>query len=160
MSKFSFFLATPPIKLKVEPNIHGVLLIANHLDQSRWWTNQKYWTAVRCNLLHSFWEVHNCVAPFYQPRKLHEFGAEKPIFWDGPAHFNFFTIYFTVWSHILSTVGNARTTLLFAAVRILGTYYSTCSLLIAFILPKHSQIFLVYLEDKWSNGICFQQMCF
>ncbi len=78
---------------------------------------------------------------FYQPRKQHEFGAEKSISWDKPAHFDFFTINFTVWSHILSTVGNARTTLLFAAARIPGTYYSTCSLLIGFILANHWQIF-------------------
>jgi hypothetical protein len=29
-----FFLATPPINLKLELHIHGGLLIANHLDQS------------------------------------------------------------------------------------------------------------------------------
>jgi len=38
------------------------LLLANHLDQSLWSTNQKYWATVRCHLLHSFLEVH-CVAP-------------------------------------------------------------------------------------------------
>jgi hypothetical protein len=27
----------------------------------------------------SFWEAHNCVAPFTSLGKLHEFGAEKPI---------------------------------------------------------------------------------
>jgi len=37
------------------------LLIANHLDQSLWSTNQKYWAAVRSNLLQSFL---NCVAAF------------------------------------------------------------------------------------------------
>jgi hypothetical protein len=51
-------------------------------------------------------EVHN-VAPFTSQGKLHEFGAEKPISWAKPAHFNFFTIKFTVWSHILSTGGDA-----------------------------------------------------
>jgi hypothetical protein len=29
------------------------------------------------NLLHSFLEVHNCVAPFTSHGKLHEFGAEN-----------------------------------------------------------------------------------
>ncbi len=58
-----------------------VLLIANHLDQSLWSNNQKYWAAVRYNLLHSFLEVHNCVASFTSYGKLHEFGAEKPIPW-------------------------------------------------------------------------------
>jgi hypothetical protein len=33
----------------------------------------------QAHLLHSFWEVHNCVAPFTSQGELHEFGAEKPI---------------------------------------------------------------------------------
>jgi hypothetical protein len=42
--------------------------------------------------------------------KLHEFGAEKTISLAKPAEFDFFTIKFTVWSHILSTTGgNALT---------------------------------------------------
>jgi len=49
--------------------------------------------------------VHNCGAPFTSHRKLPEFGAKKP------AHFHFFAINFTVWSHILSTVGDAITQL-------------------------------------------------
>jgi hypothetical protein len=109
MSKFSCFcfLATPPIKLKLELHINGGLLTANHLDQSLWSANQKYWTTVRCNLLPSFWEVPASVAPFTSHGTLHEFSAEKPISWGEPAHFNFFAINFTVWSHILSTVGDA-----------------------------------------------------
>ncbi len=55
----------------------------------------------------SFLEVHNCVAHFTNHGKLHKFGAEKPISWAKPAHFDFFTINFTVWSHILSTGGDA-----------------------------------------------------
>jgi hypothetical protein len=35
------------------------------------------------------------------------FGAEKPISWAKPAHFDFFTIHFTVWSHLRSTDGDA-----------------------------------------------------
>jgi hypothetical protein len=34
----------------------------------------------RCNLVNSFWEVHNCVAPFTSQGKLQEFGAETLIF--------------------------------------------------------------------------------
>jgi hypothetical protein len=41
--------------------------------------------------------------------KLHEFGAEKPIFRGKPAHFHFFAKFSTVWSHILSTDGDALT---------------------------------------------------
>jgi hypothetical protein len=39
--------------------------------------------------------------------KLHKFGAEKSISWAKPAHFHFFSINFSIWSHILSTVGDA-----------------------------------------------------
>jgi len=78
------------------------ILIANHLDQSLWSTNQKYWAAVRSNLLHSFLEVHNHVAPFTNHGKLQEFSAEKPIFWAELAHFDVFTINFIVSSQTLS----------------------------------------------------------
>jgi len=130
LSLVVFFLATPTIKLKLELHIHGGLLIANHLDQSLSPTNHKYWAAVMYNLFYSFcWEVPKCVAPFSSHNKLHEFGAEKPISWAKPAHFEFFAInctekpiswakpaYFdvfaincTIWSHMLSTVGDALT---------------------------------------------------
>jgi hypothetical protein len=112
-----FFGATPPIKLKL--HIHGRLLIPNHLGQSLWSTNEKYWAAIRCNLLHTFWEVHNCVAPFTSSHgKLHEFGAEKLTFWAKPAHFDFVAINFTVWSHILSTVGDALNTSIWVVAKL------------------------------------------
>jgi hypothetical protein len=76
------------------------LLKANHLDQSLWSTNQKYWAAVKSNLLHSFLEVHNCVVPFTSHGTLHEFGAEKPISWAKRTHFDFFAMNFTIWSHM------------------------------------------------------------
>jgi hypothetical protein len=41
-------------------------------------------------------EVHNFVALLTSHRNLHEFGAEKPISWAKPAHYDFFTINFTV----------------------------------------------------------------
>ncbi len=106
MSKFSFFfLATPPIKVKL--HLRERLLIANHLDQSLSSTNHKYWASVRFNLLHSFLEVNNCIATFTSHWKLHEFGAEKPISWAKLTHFDFSAVCFTVWSHILRTVGDA-----------------------------------------------------
>ncbi len=49
------------------------------------------------------------VAPFTSHGKLHEFGAEKPISWAKLTHFDIFPINFTVWSHILSTIGDALT---------------------------------------------------
>jgi hypothetical protein len=53
-------------------------------------------------------EVHNCVVvPFTSRGKLHEFGAEKPISSAKLTHFDFFGINCTVWSHILSVVGDA-----------------------------------------------------
>ncbi len=45
---------------------------------------------------------------FHQASKLHEFDAEKPISGAKPAHFDLFAINFTVSSHILSAVGDAR----------------------------------------------------
>jgi hypothetical protein len=89
------FFGNPTNKTKLELHIHGGLLIANHLDQSLWSTNQKYWAAVMCNLLHSFWEVHNSVVPFTSHVKLHEFVAQKPISWAKPVHFDVFPINFT-----------------------------------------------------------------
>jgi hypothetical protein len=98
------FLATPPVTGTAY--IWG-LLIANHLDQSLWSTNPKYWAAVRSKFLYSFLEVHNCVAPFTSHGKLHGFGANKSISWAKQAHFHFFAKTFTIWSHLLSTVGDA-----------------------------------------------------
>jgi len=78
------------------------LLIANHLDQSLWSTNQNYWSN-----LDTFLEVHNCVAPPTSHDNLHEFGVKKSISWAKPTHFYFLAVNFTVWSHILSTFGDA-----------------------------------------------------
>jgi len=58
-----YCFATPPIKLKRGQQIDGVLLITNHLNQLLWWTNQKYWAAVRSYLLHSFLQGHTADAP-------------------------------------------------------------------------------------------------
>jgi hypothetical protein len=88
MSKYSSFFGNPTNKTGAAYTWE--LLIANHFDQSLWSTNQKYWTALRNNLLHSTLEVHNCVATFTSHGKLHEFGAEKPTSWAKPAHFDFF----------------------------------------------------------------------
>ncbi len=104
-----WFFGNPTNKTVIGTAYVWELLIANHLDQSLWSTNQKYWVAVRSNLLHFSLQVHNCVAPFTSHGKLHEFGAKKPISWDKPTYFEFFTINYTVWSHILSTGGGALT---------------------------------------------------
>jgi hypothetical protein len=79
MSKFSFFFDNSTNKTVTETAYTWGLLLANHLDQSLWLTTQKYWAAVKSNLLHSFLEVHNYVVPFISHGKLHEFDLEKPI---------------------------------------------------------------------------------
>jgi hypothetical protein len=100
MSKFSWFSFGNPTNKTVTGTAYTRgLIIVNHLNQSLWSTNQKYWAAVRSNLLHSFLEVHNCVGPFTSHCELHEFGTEKPISWAKPAHFDVFAINFTVESH-------------------------------------------------------------
>jgi len=48
-----FFFCNPTTKTVIWTAYKWELLIANHLDQSLWSTDQKYWTAVRSNLLHS-----------------------------------------------------------------------------------------------------------
>jgi len=58
-----YSFATPPIELKLGQQIRGGLLIANHLDQSLWWANQKQW-AVRSYLIHFFSQVHSAAVPF------------------------------------------------------------------------------------------------
>jgi hypothetical protein len=143
------------------------LLIANHLDQSLWSTNQKYWAAVRSNLLHSFLEVHNCVTPFTSHSKLHEFGAGKPISWTKLAHFDVFAINFTVCNHILRTGGDVLIILSSSYFRILlpwvqgtnkddpfkGEPYHTISI-------KHFEVFLFVFESIYSHGrfICELKM--
>jgi hypothetical protein len=49
-----YSFATPAIKLKLVHQIGGELLIANHMDQSLWWANQKQGPALKSYLLHSF----------------------------------------------------------------------------------------------------------
>jgi hypothetical protein len=108
MSKlYCCFFGNPTNKTVTRCVYTWELLIANHLDHSLWSTNQKHWAAVRSNLLHFFLKVHNCVAPSTSRSKLHEFAAGKPIFLAKLTHFEIFAINFTVWNHILSTVGDA-----------------------------------------------------
>jgi hypothetical protein len=44
---------------------------------------------------------------FYQPRQAAQIWWRKTNFLAKPAHFDFFTVNFTVWSHILSIGGDA-----------------------------------------------------
>jgi hypothetical protein len=47
-------------------------------------------------------QVQFITPPFTSHGKLYAFGAQKPISRAIPAHFEFFTINFIVWSRILS----------------------------------------------------------
>jgi hypothetical protein len=107
MSKFSYFFWQRTNKTVTGTAYMWGLLIANHVDQSLWSTNQKYWAAFRSDLLHCFSEVHNCVAPFTSHRKLHEYGAENQFPEQNRHILTFLQINLTVWSHILSTIGDA-----------------------------------------------------
>ncbi len=80
------------------------LLIANHLDQSLQLTNLSRSQVQFITLV--FGAAQLCCA-FYQLWQAARFGAEKPISWAKPAHFDFYAINFTVWSHTLSTIGDA-----------------------------------------------------
>jgi hypothetical protein len=82
------------------------LLIENHLDQKLWSTNQKYWVAVRSNLLHSLGlDVYAVPRKWSLQAKASctNLVPEKPLSWAKLAHFDVFKINSTVWSHILST---------------------------------------------------------
>jgi hypothetical protein len=73
-----YSFATPPIKLGQQ--ICGGLLIANHLDESLWWANQKHWAAVRSYLLHSFLQVHSSAALFTKQRRRAQLWGAKTTF--------------------------------------------------------------------------------
>jgi hypothetical protein len=66
-----FFFGNPTNTTVTGTTCTWGLLIANHMDESLWWTNEKYWAAVKSTLLHSI--LDNCVAPFTSHGKLHEF---------------------------------------------------------------------------------------
>jgi hypothetical protein len=103
-----YSFATPPIKRKLVEQIGGGLLIANHLDQSLWWANQKHWVAIRSYLLHSFLQVHRAAAPFTSHGNLHNYAEPKPFSWAKPAAYvGFSSSNFTVQDHIPSTAGDA-----------------------------------------------------
>jgi hypothetical protein len=108
MSKFScVFFGNPTNKTVTGTTSTWELLIANHLDQSLWPTNQNIERQSGPIYYTLSFEVHNCVAPFTSHGTVHECGAKKPISWAKPAHFHIFTINFSVWSRILSTSGDA-----------------------------------------------------
>jgi hypothetical protein len=104
--------------------------------------------------------VHSCVVPFTNQGKLHQFGAVKPISSAKLAHFDFFALNFTIWSHILSSGGDSLIILSSSYFRILllwvqgtnkddpfkGEPYHTISI-------KHFEVFLFVFESTYSHGI-------
>jgi len=98
LSLAGFYFGNPTNKTVTGTAYTWELLIANHLDQSLWSTNQKYWAAVRSTTVLRFLPATASFTNLVQ---------KKPISWDKPAHYDFFTINFTVCSQILSTVGYA-----------------------------------------------------
>ncbi len=85
-SLVAYSFATPPIKLKLGQQIGGGLLIANHLDESLRFANQKHWAAIKSYLWHSFLQVqrrlYSCTRcrAFYQPHQRVHFCRAKTIF--------------------------------------------------------------------------------
>jgi hypothetical protein len=79
-SLIMYSFATPPLKLKLGQQIGGGLLIANHLGQSVWCANQRYWEALRSYLLHSSLQVKGAVAPFTSHSKVHNSADPKPAY--------------------------------------------------------------------------------
>ncbi len=73
-----------------------------------------------------------------------QFPAEKPISWAKPAHFDFFIINCTVWSHILSTSGDALSDPLWVLL---------------FWLGLGSSVFLFLLFPFLLLGVLFNGVC-
>ncbi len=71
-------------KTETGTQIGGRLLIANHLDESLWWANQRNWAAVRSYLLHSFLQVHSAAVPFTSHGNVHNYAYTKPFSWAKP----------------------------------------------------------------------------
>jgi hypothetical protein len=70
MSKFRcFYLATPPIKLKLEVHIHGGLLIANHQDQPIVIDQSEILSRSQVQFITIFLVGAQLCCAFYQPRQ-------------------------------------------------------------------------------------------
>ncbi len=96
---FTFLQATSPIKLKLGQQIGEGLLIANHLVESLWSTNQKYCAAVGSYLLHSFF----CRCTVLLATAICAImPIQNPSSWTKPANFDFSSSNFTLQDHILS----------------------------------------------------------
>ncbi len=102
-----YFLCNPVYQTELEQHIAWGLLIANHMDQSIWWANQKHSAAARSYLLHSFLHVHSVVEHFTSYCTAFSRTEPKPFCWAKPAYFDFCSPNFTVQDHVLNTTGHA-----------------------------------------------------
>ncbi len=95
-SKFGLFslFRTPPKKLKRGPYICRALLIANHLDQSLWSTNQKYWTEVTSYLVFTFTCTSLCSAIYDATANLRNYAKPKTVLFSQTGIFWHFFIQF------------------------------------------------------------------
>jgi hypothetical protein len=95
------------IKLKLGLQIRGGLLIANHLDQSLSWANQKHSVPVRSYLLFSFLQVRSAAAPLISHGNLCNYVETKPFSWAKPRWVGFSSSNSTVQVHPRSAAGDA-----------------------------------------------------
>ncbi len=88
-----YFLVSPPIQLWPGQKIGRALLIANHLDQSLWWANEKRLAPISSYLLHSFLQVSSVAAPVPSTAnsgwKQWRYCWAKLVSWAKPAYFDF-----------------------------------------------------------------------
>jgi hypothetical protein len=99
--------ATPAIKLKLRQQIGGGLLLANHLNQSLWWINQKNSLSTNYIIFITFFlHVHNNVVPFTSHGNMHNYANQpKPFSWTKPTYVGFVSSNFIVQDHIPNTIG-------------------------------------------------------
>jgi hypothetical protein len=70
-----------------------------------------FWAPVRSYLLHSFLQVHTCAAPFTSHGNQRSYAEPKPFSWPKLAYVGFSSSNFNVQNRILSTPGDALTTM-------------------------------------------------
>ncbi len=109
-SKFTYLLfCNPNIKRKLRQQKNEGLLIANHLDQSLWWANQKRWSE----------SDHICYTLFCRctallrisPATAHLCGAKTIFLSQTSTFWIFFIQFYCIGSHTV-TKSNTHTTLL------------------------------------------------
>jgi hypothetical protein len=105
------FLEPHPYYWNSDSKQVGRLLIANHLDQSLWWVNQKHWEAVRSYFLHTFLQVHIVAAPFTAIANCAIMLRQNYFPEPNRPYVHFSSSNSTVLDHILSTAGDALRTI-------------------------------------------------